>query len=218
VREVLSVCLHSSSLGGWQSPLGVPSKRMVRATVGVADVAPAAAVNPAILELHAQATNTSVVSKDGKELNLSEERIAEFNEAFQLFDKDGSGSISIKELTACMESLGQSMSEEDIREAFNEMDKDGSGEVDFLEFCQFMAGRMNDVDDPELLRVAFEIFDSDHSGGVTKAEVMEMIKDIMKNTGESLPEAEVDAMIAEADKDGDGQIDCEEFMKVMRDW
>ena len=39
--------------------------------------------------------------------NLTEEQIAEFKEAFSLFDKDGDGTITTKELGTVMRSLGQ---------------------------------------------------------------------------------------------------------------
>ena len=38
---------------------------------------------------------------------LSEEQIAEFKEAFSLFDRDGDGTITTKELGTVMRSLGQ---------------------------------------------------------------------------------------------------------------
>ena len=37
---------------------------------------------------------------------LTEEQIAEFKEAFSLFDKDGDGTITTKELGTVMRSLG----------------------------------------------------------------------------------------------------------------
>ena len=130
--------------------------------------------------------------------------------------QDGSGTITVSEMAVCLESLGQTATDEELKDVFDELDKDGSGTIDFMEFCQFMAGRMSDIDDPELLKEAFKIFDADGSGAVTKAELMDTMKDIMKNTGEALPEEDVDDIIREADKDGDGQIDCEEFMRVMQ--
>ena len=38
---------------------------------------------------------------------------------------------------------------------------------------------------------------------------------VMTNLGEKLTEQEVDEMIAEADIDGDGEINYEEFVKMM---
>ena len=38
---------------------------------------------------------------------LTEEQIAEFKEAFSLFDKDGDGTVTTKELGTVMRSLGQ---------------------------------------------------------------------------------------------------------------
>ncbi len=42
---------------------------------------------------------------------MDEEQLAEFKEAFALFDKDGDGSITAKELGTVMKSLGQTSSE-----------------------------------------------------------------------------------------------------------
>lgn len=40
----------------------------------------------------------------------------------------------------------------------------------------------------------------------------------MTNLGEKLSDEEVDEMIREADVDGDGQINYEEFVKMMVSW
>ena len=40
---------------------------------------------------------------------LTEEQIAEFKEAFSLFDKDGDGTITTKELGTVMRSLGKDL-------------------------------------------------------------------------------------------------------------
>ena len=49
----------------------------------------------------------------------------EIKEAFQLFDKDGSGFISSKELGMVMRSLGQNPTEQELMEMINEVDVDG---------------------------------------------------------------------------------------------
>ena len=51
--------------------------------------------------------------------------IAEFKEAFALFDKDGDGSITTKELGTVMRSLGQNPTESELQDMINEVDADG---------------------------------------------------------------------------------------------
>lgn len=49
----------------------------------------------------------------------------EYKEAFQLFDKDGGGTISTKELKQVFEALGQNPTDEDIHSMISEVDQDG---------------------------------------------------------------------------------------------
>ena len=56
---------------------------------------------------------------------LTKEQIAEFKEAFSLFDKDGDGTITTKELGTVMRSLGQNPTEAELQDMINEVDADG---------------------------------------------------------------------------------------------
>lgn len=49
----------------------------------------------------------------------------EFKEAFSLFDKDGDGTITTKELGTVMRSLGQNPTEAELQDMINEVDADG---------------------------------------------------------------------------------------------
>lgn len=51
--------------------------------------------------------------------------VAEFREAFRLFDKDGDGSITKEELGRVMRSLGQFARAEELRTMLQEIDIDG---------------------------------------------------------------------------------------------
>ena len=51
--------------------------------------------------------------------------MAEFKEAFSLFDKDGDGTITTKELGTVMRSLGQNPTEAELQDMINEVDADG---------------------------------------------------------------------------------------------
>jgi len=136
---------------------------------------------------------------------LSEEQISEFKEAFSLFDKDGDGTITTKELGTVMRSLGQNPTEAELQDMINEVDADGNGTIDFPEFLTMMARKMRDTDSEEEIKEAFKVFDKDGNGYISAAE----LRHVMTNLGEKLSDNEVDEMIREADVDGDGQINYE---------
>jgi len=50
---------------------------------------------------------------------------------FQMFDKDGDGTISTKELGAVLRSLGLNPGQDEIDEMIEETDRDNSGAIDF---------------------------------------------------------------------------------------
>ena len=74
--------------------------------------------------------------------NLTDEQIIEFREAFQAFDKDGNGSITVSELGTVMRSLGQNLSEAEIKEMIDIVDEDKNGTIDFQEFLHLMDRKM----------------------------------------------------------------------------
>ena len=55
--------------------------------------------------------------------------MAEFKEAFQLFDTDGSGAIDIDELAEVMKSLGQNPTRSELQAMIDEVDESGEGEI-----------------------------------------------------------------------------------------
>jgi len=142
---------------------------------------------------------------------LTDEQIAEFREAFQLFDKDGNGYISTKELGMVMRSLGQNPTETELQDMINEVDVDGSGTVDFPEFLNMMAKKMENTDSEEEIREAFRVFDRENNGYIKSAE----LRFVLMNIGEQLTSEEIDELIQEADLDEDGTINYEEFAAMM---
>jgi len=61
--------------------------------------------------------------------------------AFNVFDKDGSGTISADELRQVMKSLGENLTDEEIDEMIREADKDKNGTIDYDEFVQLLSPR-----------------------------------------------------------------------------
>ncbi|KAJ1348231.1 hypothetical protein KIN20_003488 [Parelaphostrongylus tenuis] len=125
---------------------------------------------------------------------LNEEEIDQFKEAFVLFDKDGNGTISTKELGIAMRALGQNPTEQQILEIINDVDMDGNGQIEFPEFCVLMK-RMMKESDSEMIREAFRVFDKDGNGVITASE----FKHFMTHMGMQFSEEEVDELIKEVD-------------------
>lgn len=56
----------------------------------------------------------------------------------------------------------------------------------------------------EEMRSAFKVFDKDGSGTISKDEMAQ----VMKLFGDALTNEDLDVMLQEVDKNGDGTIDC----------
>merc|ERR1719469_214603 len=146
------------------------------------------------------------------EVNLTEDQIEEFREAFALFDKDGDGTITADELNIVMRSLGRKPTMEELRAMIAEVDDDGNESIEFPEFLKLMASKLQDTDSVEEMREAFLVFDRDKSGSVSASE----LKHVMNNLGEQVTNEEVEEMIREADADGDGELSFDDFLQFIQ--
>merc|ERR1719364_87925 len=145
-------------------------------------------------------------------VNLTEDQIEEFKEAFALFDKDGDGTITAEELGVVMRSLGRKPTKEELKSMIAECDDDGSGQIEFPEFLSLMASKLQDTDSVEEMRETFAVFDRDKSGSVSASE----LKHVMNNLGEQVTIEEVEEMIKEADADGDGELSFDDFLQFIQ--
>ncbi|KAL1808491.1 hypothetical protein ACET3Z_025481 [Daucus carota] len=142
---------------------------------------------------------------------LNDEQIVEFQEAFGLLEKNGDGCITVEELATVIRSLDQNPSEEELQDIITEVDADGNGTIEFVEFFNLMSNKIKEIDVEEELKEAFKVFDKDQNGFISASE----LRHVMIDLGEKLSEEEVEQMISEADLDGDGQVNYDEFVKMM---
>ncbi|XP_074311632.1 putative calcium-binding protein CML13 [Silene latifolia] len=148
----------------------------------------------------------------GRHQGLTQQKRQEIKEAFELFDTDGSGTIDAKELNVAMRALGFEMTEEQITQMIADVDKDGSGAIDFDEFCHMMTAKIGERDTKEELMKAFRIIDQDNNGKISPADIQRIAKEL----GESFTDREIHEMVDEADRDRDGEVNVEEFLRMMR--
>ena len=134
---------------------------------------------------------------------------------------DGDGDISIGEMEDLLRSLKISlkMSEKDIKETIAQFDKNGDGTVDVQEFLDTIkSSNKRDAIHKALvlrsgIRENFAKYDTDGNGVITRDEFRRVVEDKYQT---KLTSDQVNQMMSEADKDNDGQIDYNEFLKSFR--
>ena len=143
--------------------------------------------------------------------NLTQLEEDELKRAFEEFDKDRDGSFNINDLTTVMQYLGMTPTDHELRDIINEVDTEGKGVINFQEFVDVMVLKMKDADAEDALKEAFRLFDADGNGYISGEE----LKHVMMTMGEKMSEEEVDEMIEAADTEQDGQINYEEFVRML---
>ena len=73
---------------------------------------------------------------------LTEKDLKEIEDAFNLFDKDKSGTIDMSELNLAMESLGVQSKDINLMRAMADGDTNKSGGIDFEEFLDMITGKL----------------------------------------------------------------------------
>merc|ERR1712039_244764 len=136
-----------------------------------------------------------------KQKELTEEQQQEIKEAFDLFDTDGSGEIDSKE-----------PKKEEIQKMISDVDDDGSGTIGYPEFLKMMTHKILNRDPKDEILKAFRLFDDDETGKIS----FKNLKRVAKELGERMTDEELQEMIDEADRDGDGEVNEEEFLRIMK--
>lgn len=136
----------------------------------------------------------------------------ELREAFDLFDKDGSGQMDTAELGDCLKSLGVELDETALNALAAQMDTSGDGIIDFEEFKEAMASSVDEKETPgQIASSIFQMLDSDGSGKITSQE----LKDMVKTVNPDLTDDDVAAAMTLFDTDNSGQITEKEFRQAL---
>ncbi|CAO3662992.1 unnamed protein product [Umbelopsis vinacea] len=159
--------------------------------------------------------------------------LKELKESFGLFDQ-GQG-ITAQTLADIYKRIGFNVSQSEIEEQIRLADRHNSGRVNFDDFLAVM-DRQHQHNPEEGLLEVFKIFDKNSDGLVSGEDLKEGMSrfsewlaipsvdnlNIYLNSisglvslDEKFTEHEISEMVREADVDGDGLINYEEFVKMM---
>ncbi|CDW86002.1 centrin [Stylonychia lemnae] len=155
---------------------------------------------------------TGQVAKRKQRQELSDEQKQEIKEAFDLFDTDKTGTIDYHELKVAMRALGFDVKKQEVLNLMKEYDRDNTGQIEYHDFLEIMTHKISERDPVEEILKAFKLFDEDNTGRIS----LRNLRRVARELGENLSDDELQAMIDEFDKDGDGEINEQEFLNIMK--
>jgi len=161
--------------------------------------------------------------------NISDEHIEDLKRTFVAIDGDNSGSLQVDEIEAAIhESAMESGAAAELTGILHDMAAGSDGEVNYTQFLGATIDRRYYLQEGAL-RAAFACFDADGDGVINREELATVLgcadtddmATIKGSIGEQLRTVigdghELDQILKEVDKDGDGEINFDEFMSMMQ--
>ncbi|KAK4482994.1 hypothetical protein RD792_010168 [Penstemon davidsonii] len=142
---------------------------------------------------------------------------AELSRVFSMFDRNGDGRISRKELSDSLEKLGIHIPEKDLMQMIQKIDANGDGYVDVEEFGILYSAIMEDEnrgnEEDDMLE-AFNVFDQNGDGFITVEELRSVLSSLGLKQGRTIEDCK--RMIVKVDVDGDGRVNFDEFRQMMK--
>ncbi|KAL7081813.1 hypothetical protein ACP275_14G061900 [Erythranthe tilingii] len=143
----------------------------------------------------------------------------DLHRVFAMFDRNGDGKISRKELSDSLEKLGIHIAEKELRQMIEKIDANGDGCVDAEEFGTLYAAVMEESergggDEEDDMREAFKVFDKNADGFITVEELRSVLASLGLKQGRTLEDCK--RMISKVDVDGDGRVNFDEFRQMMK--
>lgn len=142
-------------------------------------------------------------------VNIPPASLAEFERVYQVFDADGNGILTRGEIIEALEVLGKGISLQDRQNLLARIDNEEIVTRD--RFIEWMSQRQ-DLDILADLREIFNLIDVDRSGHLSFEEFTQIIRCLNPHG----KDAEIIQAIQRADKDGNGEIDFEEFIATQQ--
>jgi len=157
-------------------------------------------------ELHGFKVSTRALEQ------LTPQEIRDLKLVYDTFDIQDKGKMASPELKKAMKVLGFKVSKEQSRKIVRDVGSKHHGFLDFNEFLDVVIEQQGDSRDvyDEILQ-GFKMFDYDKTSAIS----LDNLTQACYEAGVKLAKPDLQDMMEEADQNGDGIVDKEEFIKIM---
>ncbi|KAL4375943.1 hypothetical protein GQ457_02G042580 [Hibiscus cannabinus] len=138
----------------------------------------------------------------------------ELKKIFQMFDKNGDGAITKKELNDSLENMGIFIPDTELTQMIERIDVNGDMCIDMDEFSELYQTIMDSKDEEEDMKEAFDVFDKNGDGYISVEELRSVLESLGLKQGKAMEDCR--RMIGRVDEDGDGRVNFREFKQMMK--
>jgi centrin-1 len=147
---------------------------------------------------------------------LTDDQLNEIQDSFDLFVKDDKDAgdvpkIDAEDLLVVMRALGHEPQPSELKKLVQEVDPENTGQLDFDGYLNIILNKMAERPSQDDLHKAFRLFDPAGKRRIT----FDDLKRIAGQIGEDIEDGELEDMIKEADHSGSGEINQEDFFKIV---
>ncbi|CAI9760685.1 unnamed protein product [Fraxinus pennsylvanica] len=146
--------------------------------------------------------------------NLRRMDAGELKRVFEMFDQNGDGRITKKELNDSLEKMGIFIPDKELAQMIEKIDVNADGCVDIDEFDELYQRIMNEKNEDEDMLDAFNVFDQNGDGFITVDELKSVLASLGLKQGRTAEDCK--NMILKVDVDGDGAVNFAEFKQMMK--
>jgi len=141
---------------------------------------------------------------------MGSNKIKDLQTEFKKLDADGDGHLTLEEMKAGLKKAG--VPEDEIIAMYASLDTDNSNKVDYHEFLSATIDKRA-LFETNILWDCFVAFDKNGDGSIDKSELNAVCDGLDQDVFDA---ATIDALLKEADKDGDQKISWEEFEAAVK--